>query len=186
MQTVLSRGRRAVALVILTARPRMAHGQSGGSAAPPEVKRTVEAFLGHWNLTGSYTEPNSKTPSRLTVTIQCESAALRMAVICRMASDETGGGHVEMASIIGYSPEERLVRLMEVSSSGSYHEHKGRWSGNVIQFELLSKSVAGKQIIEDFSIGFPSPGKMTVRSVEETAESKATMDLVGTKGSHAR
>jgi hypothetical protein len=166
--------------------PLAGHGQSGGSAAPPEVKKTVDAFLGRWTLTGTYTESNSKNPSHLTVTIQCESALLGVAVICRMTSDDTGGGHIEVASIIGYSPDEQRIHLMEASSSGSYHEHRGRWIGDVIQFDLLSKSEAGKQIVEDFSIGFPSPGTMRVKSVEETAEGRSTMDIMGRKESNAK
>jgi hypothetical protein len=183
MQVVRSRGRRPVAFVLLLALLLVAHGQTGGSATPLEATKVVEAFLGSWDLTGSATDPLSKGRSHLTVTMHCESAALGMAVSCRMASDETGGSHAEMASIIGYSPDDRLVHLMEVSSSGTYHEHKGRWNGNVIQFERMSKSVAGKQIVEDFSIGFPSPRKMTVTSVEEAAEGRSTMELVGTKRS---
>jgi hypothetical protein len=50
----------------------------------------------------------------------------------------------------------------------------------------MSKSVGGKQIVEDFSIGFPSPGKITVKSVEEAAEGRSTMELSGTKGSRSR
>ena len=185
MEFVRSRSGLAAAALLLTL-PLVAAGQSGGSAASPEVKKVVEAFLGHWNLTGSSTDPISKTPSHLTVTIQCEPAALGMAASCRMASDETGGGHAEMVSIIGYSPDDQLVHLMEVSSSGSYHEHKGRWNGNVIQFERMSKSVAGKQIVEDFAIGFPLPGKITVKSVEEATVGRSTMELAGTRGSRPR
>jgi hypothetical protein len=184
MESLRSRFRRTAAALLL-ALPLVASGQSG-SAASPEVKKVVEAFLGHWNLTGSFTGPISSTPSYLTVTIQCEPVALAMAVSCRTASQETGGDLVEVTSIIGYSPDDQLVHLMEVSSSGSYHEHKGRWNGNVIQFERMSKSVAGKQVVEDFSIGFPSPGKITVKSVEEAAAGRSTMELVGTGGSGAR
>jgi hypothetical protein len=171
---------------LFIALPLAGFAQSGGSAAPLEVKKTVDAFLGRWALTGTYTESGSKNPSHLTVTIQCESALLGAVVICGMASDDTGGGHIEVASIIGYSPDERRIHLMEASSSGSYHEHKGRWIGDVIQFERLSKSEAGKQIVEDFSIGFPSPGTMRVKSIEETPEGRSTMDIVGKKQAEAR
>ncbi len=170
MDAILSQSRHIIIFVFLTILPLAVHGQNKGTAIPPEVKKTVESFLGHWTLTGTYTEPNSKTPSHLTVTIDCESAARGMAVNCRMASDETGGGHVEAASVIGYSPDEQLVRLMEISSSGSYHDHKGPWRGNEIQFEPLTYSISGKKVIEYFAISFPSLGKITVKSVTETTE----------------
>jgi hypothetical protein len=166
--------------------PLAGDGRSGGSAAPPEVKKIVDAFIGRWSLTGTYTEPNSKRPLQVTVTIQCESALLGMAVMCRMTSDDTNGGHVEVASIIGYSPDDQSIHLMEASSSGSYHEHRGRWIGDVIQFDRLSKSEAGKQIVEEFAIGFPSPGTMRVKSVEESAEGVSTMVIVGRKESNAK
>ncbi len=179
MHTIFSTGRHFLAVAILTALPLVAPGQSTGSAAPPSVKKTVDAFLGHWALTGSFTGPNSKTSSQLTVTIDCELAALGMAVNCRMTGDDTGGGHVEMASVIGYSPDEQLVRLMEISSSGSYHDHRGPWRGNVILFEPLTYSVSGKRTTEYFSISFPSPDMMAVKSVTETKEGKSTMELLG-------
>lgn len=47
-----------VAFVFLVGLPVVAHGQNSESAAHREVKKTVDAFLGHWNLTGSYTGPH--------------------------------------------------------------------------------------------------------------------------------
>ncbi|MGI8838771.1 MAG: hypothetical protein ACR2H4_19335 [Pyrinomonadaceae bacterium] len=104
-----------------------------------------------------------------------------MAVNYHMASEEKGGGRVEAASVIGYSPDEQLVRLMEISSSGSYHDHKGPWRGNEIQFEPRTYSISGTKVTEYFAISFPSPGKITVKSVTETTEGRSTMELVGTR-----
>ena len=155
--------------------------QSKGAVLPAEVTKTVNSFLGHWTLTGTDSERDSKKAVHVTVVLDCESAALGMAVSCRMASDAPGSDHVEMASLIGYSPDEGVVRLMEVSSSGSNHVHTGPWQGNVIRFARLSYSEAGQKRIETFAIGFPSAGKMTVKSVTETAEGTSILDLEGTR-----
>lgn len=186
MHSMLRIQRVAAALVFGIALQPVAHAQRGESGPPAEVKRTVEAFVGRWNLAGSSSEPNSKTASHLTVTIECERTVLGMAVICRMASEQTGGDHLEVTSLIGYSPDDHLVHLMEVSSEGEYHEHKGHWKGNLIQFEPLAKLFGGKQTVEDFSIGFPAPGRMAVKSVEESAEGRSTMEIVGVKASSTR
>jgi hypothetical protein len=70
---------------------------------------------------------------------------------------------------------------MEISSSGSYHDHKGRWRDNEIVFEPLTYSVSGRKTTEHFSIGVPAPGKLTVKSIEEGAEGKSTMELTGAR-----
>lgn len=183
MQACGSRFQCVAFLALLMARPVAGQGESAVSVAPPETKRTVDAFVGRWNLTGTYSEANSKEPVRLTVAMQCEPALRGVAVTCRMQSDDSGGSHVEVASIIGYSPEDKLIHLMEAPTAGAWHEHKGHWVGDVIQFERMTKLEGGKQVIEDFSIGFPSPGAMRVTSYERTPEGSSTMDIVGKKAS---
>lgn len=110
--------------VLLFAVPSVAHGQRAGPAVHTEVRRIIDAFLGHWTLTGRSTETGVATPSLVTGTIDCESAAGGMAVYCR---------------------------------------------------------VVNAVIVEDFSIGFPSPGTMTITSIERAAEGRSTLDLVGTR-----
>jgi len=155
------------------------HAQSKKAAVPPEIAKTVNSFRGHWILKGTDIEPGSTKPTPMTAVMDCESVALGNAVRCRLKSDD----HSELASLIGYSPDEGVVRLMEISSAGANHVHTGPWDGNVIRFEKLSYTEAGEKRVETFAIGFPSPGKMTVRSVTETAEGTDTMDLVGTRRS---
>lgn len=167
--------------VLLLAIPSVAHGQRVRPAVHTEVRRIVDAFLGHWTLTGRSTKPGVATPSLVTGTINCESAVGGMAVHCRVVNAVTGGGQIEIATIVGYSPDDHRVHLMEAASVGLYHEHRGRWNGNVIHFERLTKSVDGKRIVEDFAIGFPSPGTMTITSIERAAEGRSTLDLVGTR-----
>ena len=172
--------RYVLAVVLLLSAPLALNAQSKDPVVSPEVRKTVDSFVGHWRLTGTDLEPNSKA-AQLTVGMDCEPAALSRAVRCRVVSDGPGGEHSEMASLIGYSEDEGVVRLMEVSSSGANHVHTGPWIGNIIQFEKLAYSEAGSKRVEMFSIGFPSRGKITVKSVTETAEGKAILDLAGTR-----
>ena len=164
--------------LLLNAQPAL-NAQSRDSAVP-EVRKTVESFVGHWKLTGTDVGPDSK-PVELTVVMDCEAAALGTAVTCRVVSDTPGGDHSEMASLIAYSPDEKIVRLMEVSSSGANHVHTGPWNGDVIKFARLSYFEAGKKRVETFAIAFPSPGKITVKSVTVTSEGTSILDLVGTR-----
>jgi hypothetical protein len=80
---------------------------------------------------------------------------LNAAVTCLIAA-EISGARIEAATVIGYSPDEHLVRWMEISSTGEYHDHHGRWQGSQIGFEPLSYTAAGERMTEYFSLSFAS------------------------------
>src|SRR5262245_20319149 len=154
-----------------------AHAQN--SPPPPqEIKRTVDAFVGHWTLTGTDVEPGAKAPAPVKATLDCKPAALGAAVNCLIAAD-VSGSHVEAASVIGYSPDEHVVRWMEISSSGEYHDHRGIWKGSEIQFEPLTYTVSGAKLTEYFTPSFPSPGKTIWKWTVESREGKSRIELTG-------
>ncbi len=167
-------------ITVLTASISLAHAQSEGVAKPPpEVKKTVDAFVGHWVLTGTDQEPGSQEPVHFKLAIDCKRASLGAAVSCLIAGRLPGVGPVEAAAVIGYSPDEQQVRWMEISSTGEYHDHKGRWNGDTIEFEPLSYSISGRQATEHLSIRFPSAGQQMLRSVTETSEGKSILEWSG-------
>jgi hypothetical protein len=92
---------------------------------PVEVKKTVDSLDGHWIFDGSDTEAGAKQPAKVTMDIDCKPAALGAAVACTLVGQIAGIGPVEAASVVGYSPDERLVHWMEISSTREYHDHKG-------------------------------------------------------------
>lgn len=155
------------------------HGQSKAAATPLEVKKTVDAFRGYWVLNGTDTEPGRQPPGQVNLTIDCKPTALGAAVSCSFVGRVTGVGCVEAASVIGYSPEEKVVRWMEISSTGEYHDHRGRWHGNVIEFDLLKFTTSGKRATEYLSISFPSAGQLRLRSVTETGAGKSILKCMG-------
>jgi hypothetical protein len=148
---------------------------------PAEVKKTVDAFLGHWTMTGTYREANMRAPVNLASRMACELTALGKAITCHVVTEGTDGSRVELTSVIGFSPDEQIVRLMEISSSGSYHDHRGRWHGDQIVFEPLTYSVWGRKTTEHFAIRVPEQGKMAIESIEEGAQGKSTMELSGAR-----
>ena len=167
----------AVATLTLAIVP--AHGETESTPKPPpEIRKTVDAFVGSWSLTGTDQEPGAQLV-RFDLVIDCKRASLGAAVSCRIAGRLPGVGPVEAAAVIGYSPDEQRVRWMEISSTGEYHDHKGKWNGDAIEFEPLTYSIAGKQATEYLSIRFPSPGVQQLRSVTETADGKSILDWSG-------
>ena len=169
------------AILMITVLPSMVHPQSKEPATPPEIKKTVDAFVGHWIIIGTDTEPGAKAPVRFELTLDCKSTALGAAVTCSFAGNLPNVGPIEAAAVIGYSPDEQVVRWMEISSTGEYHDHRGRWKGDGIEFEPLEYSVAGEKATEHLRVGFPASGKLTLTSVTETAEGKSVLECTGKK-----
>ena len=72
----------AVILLLTAIRQGAILAQNQQHATPPEVKRTVEAFLGHWVLAVRDTELGAKVSAHFEITIDCKPAALGAAVNC--------------------------------------------------------------------------------------------------------
>ncbi|HTT00725.1 MAG TPA: hypothetical protein VMG11_01445 [Steroidobacteraceae bacterium] len=165
--------------VLLAVAPLLAYADSA-PPAPPEVKKTVDAFAGHWTLTGTDREPGNTTAAAVNGTMDCKSAALNAAVSCLIAAD-VSGSRVEAATVIGYSPDEHLVRWMEISSTGEYHDHHGRWNGNRIEFEPLTYAVAGERMTEYFSLSFVSDHQMIWKATTKMREGESRLELSATR-----
>jgi len=155
----------------------------GPATPPPEIKKTVDAFVGHWVLAGTDQEPGSAMPAHFKVIFDCKRTSLGAAVVCTIAARIPGVGPIEAAAVIGYSPDEQRVRWMEISSTGEYHDHRGEWNGDTIAFEPLAYTISGATATEYLSIRFPSPGHQDLRSVTETTEGKSILEWAGPRKS---
>lgn len=167
------------AVLVVMFLPLRLHPQSKDSANPPEIKKTVDAFIGHWVITGTDAEPDAKAPVKFELTLDCQRTALGAAVTCGFAGKLPNVGPIQATAVIGYSPEEQVVRWMEISSTGEYHDHRGRWKGDAIEFEPLEYTIAGKNATEYLRVGFPTSGKLTLTSITETAEGKSILECKG-------
>ena len=141
-----------------------------------EMRKTVDLLAGHWTFDGSDTEPGAKQPAKVTMAIDCKPAALGAAVACSLIGQIDGIGPIEAASVVGYSPDERLVHWMEISSTREYHDHKGPWKGNTVEFEPLPYTVSGRRNVEKFKLSFPSPGTMVLKAVTQTPDGPSILE----------
>ena len=160
------------AVFCLLVLPTMSHAQNDGNAleADPEIRQTVNRLLGHWKFQGTDAEPQANAPSKVALTIDCKPTALGAAVVCDLKGNVADSGSVEATAIVGYSPDEHVVRWMEISSSGEYHDHRGSWKGNTLEFEPLSYTVLRKKYTERFSLRFPSPGELLLKAVTDSTD----------------
>jgi hypothetical protein len=175
-------GRRAVFSVVLVASI-LTTGAANPATGMTEILRTVDALGGHWVLTGTDVEPGKTSSVPAKLTMDCAPTALHRAVTCHMWAD-LAGDRIEAALLIGYSPDEQLVRWMEIASSGEYHDHRGHWKGDAIQFEPLAYTISGVKMTEYLTISFPSPGSSKWKWTVEAAEGNQVVELTGSKSPH--
>lgn len=114
--------------------------KNGSPKAPPEVKKTVNALAGRWHFEGTDSEPRAAAPQRVVMEIECRQAALGTAVACTLTGRMAGFGPLEAAAIVGYNQDEHLVHWMEISSTGEYHDHRGKWKGDRIELGISDRS----------------------------------------------
>src|SRR5689334_4644253 len=170
---------RALTLMCVLSMAMMAEMQnkSESQTVPPDVKKTVDVLLGKWSFQGTDSEPGTKEPQKVNMEIDCKPAALGTAVACTLKGTVTGFGPVEASAIVGYDPEGQIVHWMEISSTGEYHDHKGKWEGNVMMFQPLVYTVLGKRSTERLTLRFRSSEAVALES--ETATTGGTSTIRG-------
>ncbi len=166
---------RPIVLMICLGVAAATYTQSKSETPPSEVKKTVDALVGHWSLDGSDAQPGGKERLKITAEIDCRVAALGAAIACALSGNVSGSGPIEASTIVGYDPAERIVHWMEISSTGEYHDHRGKWNGQTIAFEPLVYSCSGKKCTERFTLSFPSTNTFILNSVTESAGGRSTI-----------
>jgi hypothetical protein len=78
-----------------------------------------------------------------------------------------------------YAALEHVVRWMEISSTGEYHDHRGSWKAGAIQFEPLTYAVAGAELTEQLTVEFPSAGKMIWHATTQSSDGRSRLELLG-------
>jgi hypothetical protein len=129
-----------------------AFAQDAPPADPPEVKQTVDAFVGKWKAKTTLTLPDGKTVDARE-TIECKKAAMGRAVHCVDHTTVPGMGKTEFQYLIAYDVDSRSVHLFAVGSTGEVHDHKCTWSDDkTLGCETLKGSSGGAPLSED--LGF--------------------------------
>jgi hypothetical protein len=167
-------------LVFVAAGALIALRATAQNPAVPEIEQTVAALEGRWHLTGTDTEPGAK-PAPVDLVIDCKRAALGAAVSCEIAGQITGLGAVEAVAVVGYSPDEGLVRWMEISSTGEYHDHHGRWDGAAIRFEPLTYTVAKERSDGELLRKLPVARSNAVQGRDDPAAGDSVLDCMGAR-----
>ncbi len=113
--------------------------------------------------------------------MDCRSAALGSGAVC--TSEGTASiGAMSQTCLLAYSPEERTVHYMCVTSMGEVHDHKGQWKTNSIEFVPLEGFLSGGRMVENVTMSFPDRATIKTRSVVTLPDSSVmTFDFTGAR-----
>jgi hypothetical protein len=144
-------------------------------AAPPEVAKTVDAFVGKWAFEAAFTEGAGGAPTKAKMKMDCKKIALGQAADCSYATKLPDGGPLEGEAMVAYDRERKEVHFMAMTSQGEVHDHRCRWKDDqTLDCEPLAASAGGQPLKEALSFGWTAGGKtMTFKSVSTTKDGKA-------------
>src|SRR6185295_16676799 len=108
--------------------PGLALAEGAPTAPAPEVKKTVEAFVGEWKLEGALTGvPGKVGQVKVKETFKCKKVGGGRVVSCHGKAVAEGLGKVEDEALVTYDEEGKTIRFIGMSSLGEVHDHKCIW-----------------------------------------------------------
>jgi len=149
-------------------------------AAPPEVKKTVDALVGNWSTDMTMTAPG-QAPVKFQGTWECKPIAGGGAAECSLSTEVPGLGRMEETDLWGYDPETKSVHIMTWNNMGEVHDHRGAWTDDKTMSLTHSATAGGKPVEETFRFEFPGKNEMRFKYTSTTADGTTTLEGHGTR-----
>jgi hypothetical protein len=142
--------------------------------APPEVKKTVDAFAGNWTFDGTVTLPG-KAPAAVHETFDCRKVAGGTAVACTGKAEMKGMGSMEDVALVAWDVAGKVVRFVGASPM-DFHDHRCTWKDDkTLACEPLSLTAEGQPATVDLNVSFADAKNV---SIVETTTFKDGSKLV--------
>ena len=124
MKTFIS----SIGLVGLLAGTALAEAPAAPPAPAPEVKKTVDTFVGNWTVEGTLTGiPGTKGPVKAKETVACQKASGGRVAVCFGKGSAEGLGPMSDVLLVSYVESEKAIHIVGADSMGTYHDHKCAW-----------------------------------------------------------
>ncbi len=135
----------------------------------PEVKQTVDAFVGTWTFEGTVTGMGP-APIKVKETVVCKKAAGGRVAACSGKGPLPGGGTYEDSALVTWSDGDKAVRFVGMSSMGEVHDHKCTWKDDKnLTCDPLSTTEMGNPVTVDLHMTWNDPKTI---SMSEMATAK--------------
>lgn len=149
---------------------------------PPEVKQTVDAFVGKWVMDAAIAMPGAGARTKFKMSLDCKKIALGNGVQCTMSGKISDLGPLEQTCLVGHDPQSGTgTHMMCITSMGEVHDHKGTWKDDKsLVFEPFKFTSAGKTATEDVSVTWPDTKSLVFTSVVTMEDgSRTTFEATG-------
>lgn len=152
-------------------------------APAPEVKKTVDAFVGNWKVDAAITPPGAPAPVKFKAKIACKKISAGKAVGCALTAKVPQMGAYEANVMVAWDPYSKAVHFMSISSDDEVHDHKCAWKDDkTLSCEPLKGGSMGQAITEELSFTWDGPKSMTHRSTTTFGDgSKVVFEGTGKK-----
>lgn len=135
------------------------------ASTPPEVSKTVEAFVGKWTIQAEVTLPGAK-PTKFSALIDCTKTAGGRAVYCHSPMTKTPFGDMELSTLISYNVGDQRWHNFEVTSQGDVHDHRCKWVDDKTSVcDPFKDSIDGKSATMDTKMTWPDKKTITISNV---------------------
>jgi hypothetical protein len=116
---------------------------------PAELKKTVDAFAGHWMFDGMVTVPGG-APTKMKMDMDCKKTALGKGVACAGKATIPGLGPWQGSFMVGYDTHGKQVHFMGLTSDEEVHDHRCTWKGeSTLACDPLKGGMGGQPVTED-------------------------------------
>lgn len=157
-----------------------AEKKPAAEAAPPpapEIKKTVTAMAGKWNMTTTLTMPGAQ-PVKFPEKIDCKPAVQGRALTCSDTFKMPGAGAMEFAYLVGYDVETKSVHIFAIGSSGEVHDHKCAWKDDNLECDPYKGTMEGAPMTELVSFAFAG-NNLTIKATVKTKDGDIVTESTG-------
>jgi len=121
----------------------------------PEVKMTVDAFVGSTPFDCQFTAPGMDKPAKFKMSFDCKKTALGRAVQCAASAPKTAMGPWQGHFMVAYDEGGKAVHFMAVTSEGEVHDHGCQWKDKTMTCDPLKYAVPdGGMASEDLNMAW--------------------------------
>jgi hypothetical protein len=148
-------------------------------AAPPEVKKTVDAFAGKWAFDGVLAFEGKEVKGKLT--IDCKKIALGKAVACSMKGKFPGFPDEDSGVLVGYDIGGKAVHFMAMTTGGEVHDHRCQWkdASTLDCGSLAYTAVDGSPATEELAFTWPDAKSSSFKAIITVGAARVTFEGKG-------
>jgi hypothetical protein len=167
-----------MAACLLVGMSAAALAQPAAKARPvpaPEVKKTVDAFVGNWRFDATCSV-DGHPPAKLKLPMSCKKTALGAGVVCNARARVPGIGPWEGSYLVAHDPVGGRTHVMALTSLNEVHDHLCTWKSET---ELACDPLKVGPVTAELSITWTDIHTASFKSLTRSPEGVLSFEGTG-------